>query len=313
MIDGSAKHQVEMARNVHDMGSVNKLREAVNNGDEGALKEAAQQFEAIFVQMMLKSMRKAQDALADKDSPFNSQQVQFYRDMHDQQLANDLASGGGMGLADLIVQQMSPGKDGFTPGSVVRNDGNLDSLTTRISRADGQTVSEPQVKADKPAFKAPGFDDAKSFVETLYPHAQKAAEALGLDPKALIAQAAVETGWGQFVIHQGNGDSSFNLFGIKANANWQGKQAVVDTLEFTNGTAKPQKAAFRAYDTLEQGLTDYVDFIQSQHRYKDAVGNAQDSESYFNALQEAGYATDPKYSEKILSVLKSATLAEFRP
>ncbi len=314
MIDGSAKQQVEMARNVHDMGSVNKLREAVNNGDEGALREAAQQFEAIFVQMMLKSMRKAQDALADKDSPFNSQQVQFYRDMHDQQLANDLSSGGGMGLADLIVQQMSPEKDGFTPGSIVRNDGNLDYFNTRMNREEGQTITEhPKPIQTKAAYKAPGFESADTFVSSLYPLAQKAAEQLGIEPKALIAQAAVETGWGQFVIHQGDGNSSFNLFGIKANHQWRGEQAVVDTVEFASGTAKQQKAAFRAYDSLEQGLNDYVDFIKSQHRYKDAVEKAGDTESYFDALQHAGYATDPNYSQKILSVLKSAPLAGFKP
>ena len=94
----NTKSQLESARNVHDLSSLNRLREAAYSKDDKALKEAAQQFEAIFVQMMLKSMRKAQDAMADKDSPFNTEEVKFYRDMHDKQLAQDLSSGGGVGL-----------------------------------------------------------------------------------------------------------------------------------------------------------------------------------------------------------------------
>lgn len=124
----SSKNQLDMARNVHDLGSINKMREAIASGDESVLQEAAEQFEAIFVQMMLKSMRKAQDALADEDSPFNSQQVKFYRDMHDQQLATDLTAGGGMGLADIIVKQMGQSEDSYLPASVIRSDGNLNSL-----------------------------------------------------------------------------------------------------------------------------------------------------------------------------------------
>ena len=124
----STKSQLDMARNVHDMGSINKMREAIASGDETVLQEAAQQFEAIFVQMMLKSMRKAQDALADENSPFNSQQVKFYRDMHDQQLATDLTSGGGLGLADVIVKQLGQTEDSYTPASVIRSDGDISSL-----------------------------------------------------------------------------------------------------------------------------------------------------------------------------------------
>ena len=104
---GAVKSQLEMARNVHDMSSINTLRSAAKGNDPEALNEAAHQFEAIFVQMLLKSMRKAQDAIADKDSPFNSEQVKFYRDMHDQQLATDMSTNGSIGLADVIVQQMS--------------------------------------------------------------------------------------------------------------------------------------------------------------------------------------------------------------
>ncbi|RDV25031.1 flagellar assembly peptidoglycan hydrolase FlgJ [Alteromonas aestuariivivens] len=310
--------QLETARNVHDMGSINSLREAIASGDEKVLNEAAQQFEAIFVQMMLKSMRQAQDALADEDSPFNSQQVKFYRDMHDQQMATDLASNGGLGLAELIVQQLGQMDGSFTPASVLRNDANLPSLNRQrqqvIDEAQQNVLGPEQSRpAAGAAFKAPMFESAQDFIARLYPYAKQAAQELGTDPKALIAQAAVETGWGQHVIHKGEGQSSNNLFGIKANRHWQGDQAVVSTLEFNGGVANRQKAAFRAYDSLGQGLQDYVEFIKSQPRYQQAVANGHDTQSYFESLQQAGYATDPEYASKVMAVYNGTMLKEYLP
>jgi len=147
MIDASsnAKSQLEMSRTVHDLGSLDTLRSAAKSGDKGALEEAAKQFEAIFVQMLLKSMRKAQEALSDKDSPFNSEQVKFYRDMHDQQLANDLSTQGSIGLADVIVQQMSI-NDGVMPASAVRSDANL-SLLNRNAALRAQFMQEDKANS----------------------------------------------------------------------------------------------------------------------------------------------------------------------
>lgn len=307
----STRSQLDMALSANDMSGVNALREAVNTGDEKALKAAAKQFEAIFVQMMLKSMRKAQEVLSDKNSPFNSQQVQFYRDMHDQQLASDLSKNGGLGLAEIIEQQLDPTKENFQPASILRNDGSNEYIRSRIRGP--KTVVSAQVEANKPAFKGAAFENAQDFVAKLYPYAEKAAQKLGIEPRALIAQAAVETGWGQHVIHDGAGNSTNNLFGIKAKNGWQGEHAVVDTLEFEKGIARPQKAAFRAYESIEQSLNDYVDFIRSQHRYKDAVEQSQDSQQYFQSLQNAGYATDPKYAEKIMAVLNSSPIRSFMP
>jgi flagellar protein FlgJ len=317
METNASKTQFDMARNVHDMSSINSLREAVNSGDESALQEAAQQFEAIFVQMMLKSMRKAQDALADEDSPFNSDQVKFYREMHDQQLANDLSSGGGLGLASIIVQQLGPNEDGkFTPASVLRNDANLASLNQhgRLATQKAQAMAlESESVAVNGAYKDAAFASPQAFVEQLYPHAQKIAERLGIDPKAIIAQAAVETGWGQYVIHDGAGKSSNNLFGVKANQHWQGGSATVDTLEFDGAVAKPQKASFRTYDSIADSMQDYVNFVQSQGRYSQAVEKAGDTQQYFQALQEAGYATDPNYANKVMSVVNGDTLRGYLP
>ena len=313
----NTKSQLESARNVHDLSSLNHLREAAYSKDDKALKEAAQQFEAIFVQMMLKSMRKAQDAMADKDSPFNTEEVKFYRDMHDKQLAQDLSSGGGVGLAEIIVQQLGQHDiNDYIPASVARNDGNLASLNRqrqfRVEQAQqtAELLSDPQ---SQQAFKTAAFSNPQEFVEQLWPAASKAAAELGIEPQALVAQAAVETGWGQHVIHHGSGSSANNLFGIKANSNWQGESATVNTMEFDGTVARQQRAAFRSYDNLQQGFEDYVQFIRGQERYRPAVENASDPKAYFKALQDAGYATDPQYADKVMAVYNSDSLRSYLP
>ena len=312
----STQNQFDMARNVHDLGSINKMREAIASGDEDVLQEAAQQFEAIFVQMMLKSMRKAQDALADEDSPFNSQQVKFYRDMHDQQLAADLTSGGGLGLADIIVKQLGQKDENYLPANVVRSDGNLSSINRHtvasVDRAQN-AVLESESKGVQSAKKDTMFERPEDFVETLLPYAEAVGQKYGIDPKAIIAQAAVETGWGKFVIHHANGESTHNLFGIKANEQWQGEQAVVDTLEFNGNIPQQQKAAFRSYPSLQEAVDDYGRFIATQPRYSRAIENALNANTYTQELQNAGYATDPNYADKIMAVYNSDRLSSLMP
>lgn len=322
------KSKLEMSRSVHDLGSLDNLRSAAKSGDKGALEEAAKQFEAIFVQMLLKSMRKAQEALADKDSPFNSEQVKFYRDMHDQQLATDMSTSGSIGLADVIVQQMSINQ-GVMPASAVRSDANLLMLNRNaVHRAqlkdsqwlDGQqnqriqnnTNNVGDAVAAMPTKKA-AFASPKEFVTSLYPQAQAAAERLGISAKALIAQAAVETGWGKFMIHQGDGNNAHNLFGIKADKRWSGNKTVIDTLEFENNLPQKHQAAFRTYNNFAESLHDYVDFVRSNPRYEQALSKTDAPKDYFLELQKAGYATDPQYADKIMSVYNSATMNELLP
>ena len=162
--------------------------------------------------------------------------------------------------------------------------------------------TQPEWKVDSPA----------DFVKNLLPAARQTAKALGLDPLALVAQAALETGWGQRMIKNNQGSNSFNLFGIKANNGWQGDTAVVSTLEYNQGVAQKELARFRAYRSPEQSLADYVDFIRSSPRYQDAVAASGDSKAYFEQLQAAGYATDPAYAEKIMAVYQSPTLQQAR-
>ncbi|MDC0602981.1 flagellar assembly peptidoglycan hydrolase FlgJ [Aliiglaciecola sp.] len=311
-INNHMNHQLEMSRNVHDIKGIDKLRQAAQSGDSGALEEAAKQFEAIFMQMMLKSMRKAQDALADEDSPFNSQQVQFYRDMHDQQLATDLSTRGGVGIADIIVQQLSPGKDGFMPAAAIRENANLANMTRQksvdFSNANSSEKALASDTKSNEASKQAAFASPSDFIEKLLPEAKKFAQELGLKAEALLAQAAVETGWGRYMIHNVNGENSHNLFGIKADKRWQGDSAAINTVEYDKGLAKQQKASFRSYDSFTDALKDYVSFVSDNPRYQQAIDNAHDPKAYFGALQEAGYATDPQYAKKVMSVLNSDTL-----
>lgn len=301
------KSPLELSRNANDIQGLDALRRAAQSGDSKALDEAAKQFEAIFVQMMLKSMRKAQDVMADKDSPFNSEQVKFYRDMHDTQIASDLASNGSIGLADIIVRQLGKTGDGYMPAGALRNDGNLSSINRNTiastQKAQQEVMGNQPIKTFR-SFKTSAFDNAQSFIEQLYPAAQKAAKQLGIDPNALLAQAAIETGWGQHMIHSTSGQNSHNLFGIKADRRWQGDRAMVNTIEFQQGVPATKKAPFRMYDSFDASLQDYVGFVKQNPRYEEAVKQSQSPQDYFSELQKAGYATDPDYAQKVISVFE---------
>lgn len=338
-LSAHAKSQLEMSRSVYDLSSTNVMREGAHSEDEAvrdaSLEEAAKQFEAIFVQMMLQSMRKAQEALADEDSPFNSEQVKYFRDMHDKQLASDLASNGSIGLAEVILQQLGNDKN-VTPASILRNDGNLDTRrmvanaapANNANNANGvnglsslnsanfegtvSKIAEPN-NTKGMVTKQAAFDSPQDFIASLYPQAKAAAERLGISAKALISQAAVETGWGKYMIHKSDGNNAHNLFGIKADRRWQGDKAQVSTIEYVNDLPEKQQAAFRAYNTFADSLQDYVDFIQSNPRYEQALKHTQEPAQYFEHLQRAGYATDPSYADKVMSVFNSKTMSEILP
>ncbi|MCG7537109.1 flagellar assembly peptidoglycan hydrolase FlgJ [Pseudoalteromonas sp. OOF1S-7] len=292
----------------YDLTDLNSLRQDAlkstgdANASEEALRKAAQQFESIFTQMMLSSMRKANEVLEDKDSPFNSSSVKFYRDMHDQQMSMQLSSEGSLGLADLIVQQLSPNRDGYMPSSVLRTGAELQS--DRIANGEvNQAKVEQQPKVEESVSSDVRFDNPESFISQLWEHAQSAAAKIGLNPAVMVAQAALETGWGKHIIARQDGESSFNLFNIKADKRWQGSSASKMTLEFEQGLPVKKQANFRAYDSLKDSINDYVDFLQSNPRYQQALAKTDNPDQYLDALQQAGYATDPDYAEKIKRVL----------
>ncbi|KZN47210.1 flagellar assembly peptidoglycan hydrolase FlgJ [Pseudoalteromonas luteoviolacea] len=300
-----------------DLNNLNSLRQdalkSAGDGDASkqALKKAAEQFESIFTQMLLSSMRKANEAFEDKDSPFNSSSVKFYRDMHDQQMALELSGKGSLGLADLIVQQLSPQKDGYMPSSVIRTGAEIQSDKIASGQAPHTntpdstelTTSAPKEVAQQQQTDPQAFESPEEFINTLWGYAKSAAEKIGLNPAVMVAQAALETGWGKHVIAKPDGNSSFNLFNIKADSRWTGDSASKMTLEFEQGLPVKKQANFRAYESLKDSFSDYVNFLQSNPRYEDALKKAAKPSEYLDALQQAGYATDPNYANKIKNVL----------
>ncbi|GMM86020.1 flagellar assembly peptidoglycan hydrolase FlgJ [Pseudoalteromonas sp. MTN2-4] len=301
-------------QNFFDLGDLNALRQDAlkSGGDQQAsneaLKKAAEQFESIFTQMLMKSMRKANEAMEDKNSPFNSSGVKFFQEMHDQQLSLELSKKGSLGLAELIVKQLSPNVDGYKPSSVLRNDAQLsmqkptsEQLPEFIRR---QPEIAPEVAKVENVDEHPRFDSPESFISEMWEHAKTAAQKIGLNPAVMIAQAALETGWGKHVIAKQDGGSSFNLFNIKADRSWQGAQAKKMTIEFEKGLPVQKQASFRAYESIKDSINDYVDFLQSNPRYSQALNNTDKPEQYLDELQQAGYATDPNYAEKIKNVLQ---------
>ncbi len=301
-------------QNFFDLGDLNTLRQDAlkSGGDQQAsneaLKKAAAQFESIFTQMLMKSMRKANEAMEDKNSPFNSSGVKFFQEMHDQQLSLELSKKGSLGLADLIVKQLSPNVEGYKPSSVLRNNAQLPiqkpvpEQVPEFIRRQPETVSE--VANVKRADEQPRFDSPESFISEMWEHAKTAAQKIGLNPAVMIAQAALETGWGKHVITKQDGSSSLNLFNIKADRSWQGEHAKKMTLEFEKGLPVQKHASFRAYESIKDSVNDYVDFLQSNPRYSQALNKTDKPEKYLDELQQAGYATDPNYAEKIKNVLQ---------
>lgn len=312
-------------QNFFDLGNLDSLRkEALSGGDastdasKAALKKAAAQFEAIFTQMLLKSMRKANEAFEDKESPLNSSSVKFFEDMHDQQLSTELSSNGSLGLADLIVQQLSPDGKTFMPGSVLRTTNDFLSdmrAGSSLPYTQNEEKAAVNVQNDKTDSKVPEassapFESAEEFVTTVWEHAKTAAQKIGLNPAVMVAQAALETGWGKHIINKSDGNSSNNLFNIKSDKSWDGEKASKVTLEFEQGTPVKKQASFRAYDSIKESVNDFVDFLTQNPRYQEALQNTAKPSEFLDSLQKAGYATDPNYASKIKKVLNSAQLKD---
>lgn len=266
--------QLSTASVYTDFQGLAALRGEARKESPEALRAVAKEFEAIFMQMMLKSMRAANLG----EGIFDSEQGGFYQEMFDKQIAMDLAQRKGLGLADVLVRQLSRGGDA--------------------------RPSPAAARAEAPSFASPG-----DFVARLRGDARGAAERLGVATEVLLAQAALETGWGRHIMRTPEGGSSHNLFGIKAGPDWQGARVVATTVEYRDGVAAREQAVFRAYDSFADSFDDYADFLQAHPRYREALSQGDDPGAYLRALQEAGYATDPRYAEKIGAILQRDLLA----
>ena len=311
-----------MAINTHiaqtaiDFQGLAELRRSANSdgNDAETMRQVAGQFESLFVNMMLKSMRQASLG----DGVFDSSQSDMYRDMADQQLAMDLSSRGGLGLQDVILRQLG-GESVVKPQlnksttsysmDTVKIRPKLDSYTTSTSIAD-QTKSVVTTEKVASVTSSLNFDSPASFVKQLWPMAKQAADRLGVTPEVILSQAALETGWGKHVITKADGQSSHNLFNIKADSRWQGDATTKGTVEYRDGVAVKEQAKFRSYESYQDSFNDYIDFLQTQPRYQQALKQVHDPEKFIEGLHKAGYATDPAYADKIKRIMRSDTLAQ---
>lgn len=267
-----------------DTSGLTALRRDAQANDPKAVREAAKQFESLFTRMMLKSMREA----SFDDPIFGSDQEKFYQGMFDDQLAVTLSNGKGLGLADMLVQQLT--RAGLIPADST-------APSTAAGAASTRAPLTPAAQTD--------------FITEVWPAAQAAGRELGVDPTHLVAQAALESGWGQSIPTDANGNSSFNLFGMKTGTSWSGPAVAVRTLEFEGGVPVPRTDKFRAYTSPAESFRDYVDLLRNNPRYADALNTGSNTEAFATALQKGGYATDPTYARKIQAIAQN--VAALRP
>jgi flagellar protein FlgJ len=293
---------------VTDFSHFGALRAAADRHDPKALQQAAKQFEALFTEMLLKTARETKIG-----DDLTGEQGDFYKDLFDQQMSVHLASGKGLGLADMLVRQLGGTQHPAAATAASTASSGLNSLNgaapAAAPSADTTTPatgsSEPTADINDPSWQPKSRED---FVAAILPHAQKAAAELGVPTRALMAQAALETGWGQKIGKQSDGGNSFNLFNIKAGGSWNGASSVQATSEYGNGAWKHEDAAFRSYPSIGAAFDDYVKFLRNNPRYANAL-NCGDIQGFAHGLQKAGYATDPQYAQKIVGVACSAEMS----
>jgi peptidoglycan hydrolase FlgJ len=294
-----------------DLSGLSKLKRAAGANDPKAIRAVAEQFESMFTRMMLKSMR---DAVG-KDPMFGSDQQEMYQGMADDQLSVQLSKGKGLGLADMLVRQLQRmGVKGAGQASGTQTTGatgatgatfNLGAKAAAAYRAT-QSASAPSTTSALNSSKVADVTKT-NFIQDLWPQAQDAGTLLGVDPRHLIAQAALETNWGQNLPQDPSGGTSNNLFGIKASAAWTGASVNNGTQEFQNGVASNTTAQFKAYATPTQSFQDYVALLRNNPRYAAALNTGSDVHAFAAGLQRGGYATDPEYANKIAAVANTVS------
>ena len=290
-----------------DFQGFTELRREAQQKSPEAIKEVAKQFESIFVGLMLKSMR---DSVPD-GGLFNSETERMYRDMFDKQLSLNIANGKGIGLAAVIERQLSQ-QSGGTPASSqpsILNELDVMNLRSGAARAQACSSCVPAAMTAKNSQAQP-WQSADEFVDSVWPYAERAGKDLGVSPEVLVAQSALETGWGKQLHNKVDGSPSYSLFGIKADSRWDGERVSVSTLEFRAGAMHRERAEFRAYGSVAEAFDDYVNFIKSNPRYRQALEKGYDPQAWASELQQAGYATDPNYADKIERVRLSSAVQD---
>ncbi len=264
-----------------DTRSLNALKLQAGQATPAAIKETAKQLESLFMRELIKSMREA----TAKSGLTDSAQGDLGTDLLDQQLAVQM-SGMPRGLSEAIERQLSArmSQNASTPAAAAPSS----ALT-------------PSAPTPTPAAGAASPADAKraEFVQRMSAVANKVAQGSGIPAGFMIGQAGHETGWGRREIQTADGGNSFNVFGIKADASWQGKVAEVSTTEYVNGQPQKTVARFRAYASYDAAFQDYARMIGTSARYAQARQQTTSVSAYATELQRAGYATDPAYAAKL--------------
>ncbi|MDN4057348.1 flagellar assembly peptidoglycan hydrolase FlgJ [Massilia sp. YIM B02769] len=293
-----------------DAQSLGSLKQSAKAGSPEALKGAATQFEAMFINQMMKSMRDAtpQDGLTD------NQQTKMFTSMLDQQLSQNLAKRG-MGLADVLTRQLSVQTDakalaiGSESSTAVGRDGVAAALEIPLKPKAGPLKEGLDAGLQTQGISASGRTQAphvQAFQEKLGAHAAAAEQVTGVPAKFMLGQAALETGWGKRMIRNADGSNSNNLFGIKAGPGWKGKVATAVTTEYVNGVAHRRVEKFRAYDTPADSFKDYARMLANNPRYEKVINSNGDAAAFAHGLQRAGYATDPNYGHKLSKIIKNS-------
>ena len=261
-----------------------------------ALHAVAQQVDALFLQMMLKSMRDANAAAGEGDS----NEMGMYQDMFDKQIALTMSQHQDLGLGSLLTRQIAAraAAGGATPAPAD------DRTTPRPAPAPSSSAAPPATSAPPTSMT----QSAGEFVDQVLPSIRTAAQALGLNPLVLLAQAALETGWGKRMARTADGNPSLNLFGIKADDAWVGARAAANTVEYAGGVATQRQAAFRAYGSIEESVNDFANLLKNSPRYRHAAAAGPDAQAYVDGIGRSGYATDPGYAAKLNDILHGSTL-----
>lgn len=315
----STKIQSTPNRAAFDVQTAQDVRSQFAKNPQEGLKAAAQQFETMFLQMVMKSMR---DTVPD-DGMLNSEQSKFYTSLLDQQMAQNLStSGKGVGFAKLIEQQL--GRTLATPPEAPANGAaNAAANALPLAASDGRHLQYKTVLGNLPtsssyprmdvasapavAIEAPA--SAKEFVNRVWPHAVEASRSTGVPPQFLVAHSALESGWGRSEIRKADGSSSFNLFGIKAGKSWTGQTVDATTTEYVDGQPQQTVERFRAYASYEEAFRDYANLLRGNSRYSAVIGS-QDGTEFARRLQQAGYATDPMYADKLSRIINGPALRQ---
>ena len=308
-----------------DVQGFDALRAQAAADPQKALKSTARQFDAVFIQMMLKSMREA----TPQDGILDSNDSKQYTSMLDQQLAQQLSSKG-VGVADALIHQLSRNMGGGGAGSAgaagslgdmlgggagggsgdAGNTAMLNALSRAYSNAQangalasgkgysGQSALTPPLRGNG---ESPKVD---AFVDKMAAPAQAASAATGIPARFIVGQAALESGWGKGEIKNADGSLSHNVFGIKATADWTGKTVAAVTTEYINGRARKVVQKFRAYGSYAEAMTDYAKMLRDNPRYASVLSTSHDAVSFAHGMQKAGYATDPHYAKKLISIMQ---------